>query len=124
MLAKLVAQRRSGGKSFNAACNQVADELDPIRWTGGYIKTLLGKQPPKPGDELLAAIRRLYRKKQRKKAPKRYWLKIEAETEEEKIVWMDLIPMARRQELFREEIERLLVQKENNRWLAQCVVDV
>jgi hypothetical protein len=109
VLRKLVAQRRADGLSLNAACAQIADELDPERWTGGYLKTLLGKNPPKPGDDLRAAVRRLHRSRSRRKPrPRRYWLKVEAESEEEKIAWIEMIPMARRQELFRQEINRLL----------------
>jgi hypothetical protein len=112
LLSEMVAQRRSEGKSLNASCEQIADELDPERWTGGYLKTLLGESPPKPGDELRAAIRRLHRRKKRKPSPKRHWLKIEAETEEEKIAWIEMIPMERRQELFRREIRRLIRKQE------------
>lgn len=109
LLQKLVTQRRDNGHSLNAACAQIADELDPERWTGGYLKTLLGANPPKPGDDLRAAIRRLHRRHSRRKPlPKRHWLKIEADSEEEKIAWIEMIPMARRQELFRQEIDRLL----------------
>ena len=112
LLADLVAERRSAGNSLNASCELVADELDPERWTGGYLKTLLGERPPKPGDELRAAIRRLHRKKRRSPRLKRYWLKVEAETEEEKDIWIEMIPMERRQALFRGEIQRLLAAGE------------
>ena len=109
VLRKLVTQRRDNGHSLNAACAQIADELDPERWTGGYLKTLLGKNPPKPGDDLRATIRRLHRSRSRRKPrPKRHWLKIEADSEEEKIAWIEMIPMNRRQELFRQEINRLM----------------
>lgn len=115
LLRKLVAQRRLEGNSLNASCELVAEELDPERWTGPYLKTLLGRHPPKPGDELRAAIRRLERKPKRRPTPKRHWLKVEAATEEEKTAWIEMIPMDRRQEIFRREIRRLIRKEERKR---------
>jgi hypothetical protein len=103
----MVNQLRSDRVSLNAACRKIAAELNETKWTPNYLKTLLGNNPPNPGSELRNAIRRLHRKKTRKPPAKRYWLKTEASSETEKNEWVERIPMARRQELFREEIERL-----------------
>jgi hypothetical protein len=113
LLRKMISKRRSEEVSLNAACKQIALELSKDKWTANYLKTLLGKKPPNPSAELRAAIRKLYRKKTRKPRQKRYWLKIEAGSEIEKNEWSQRIPMNRRQELFREEIDRL------NREMAQ-----
>jgi hypothetical protein len=107
LLRELVNQLRSDRVSLNSSCKKIAEELSETRWTGNYVKTLIGNNPPNPGSELRSAIRRLHRKKTRKPPAKRYWLKTEAGSETEKNEWVEKIPMARRQELFRQEIERL-----------------
>jgi hypothetical protein len=112
LLSRMIAQLRSDKTSLNSACKKIAAELSPTKWTSNYLKTLIGSNPPNPGPELRAAIRRLYRKKNRKPRKKRYWLKTVAESEAEKDEWIERIPMDRRQELFRQEIARLN-QEEN-----------
>lgn len=107
LLDEMVALRRSEGLSHNAACKQIAAELDPERWTGSYVKSLLSTNPPSPGKEVKSAIRRLYGAIHPNARPKRYWLKIQAASEEELRDWIDLIPMSRRQEILREEIARI-----------------
>ncbi|MBN2045244.1 MAG: hypothetical protein JW757_09510 [Anaerolineales bacterium] len=107
LLAEMVALRRSEGLSHNAACKQIAHELDRSRWTGSYVKSLLSTNPPVPGKEVRAAIRRLYRTFKPHQFPKRYWLKVQADSAEELREWIERIPMSRRKEILREEINRI-----------------
>ncbi|MCB2160567.1 hypothetical protein KQH40_00615 [bacterium] len=106
LLKRIIAQERSGGLSQTRACDKVARELDPMKWSRQYVMMLIGEDPPNPSNELKAAIRRVYRKRTKEQAAKRFWLKVEAESQEEKDAWIRMIPMERRRELFREEIER------------------
>ena len=107
MLQKIISIYTDSGESLNSACKRSAKELDPPRWTWNYIKKLVGENPPNPGDDLRGAIRTLYRKKFHKPRPKRYSVNVSAENNYEKKKWLEMIPMERRQELFRAELERL-----------------
>ena len=107
MLQKIVSIYTDSGESLNSACRQSAKELNPPRWTWNYLKKLVGENPPNPGDDLRGAIRILYREKFHKPRPKSYSVKVSAANKVEKKKWLEMIPMERRQELFREELERL-----------------
>ncbi len=104
----MIEELRSEKVSLNSAAKIIAEQLDQHRWTYQYIKVLLGSNPPRPGGELQNAIQKLYRRKKSKaKYAKGYWVKISAESEAEKDEWIDRIPMERRRELFRREIQHL-----------------
>jgi len=107
MLQKIISLYTDSGESLNSACKRSAKELNPPRWTWNYLKKLVGENPPNPGDDLRGAIRILYREKFHKPRPKSYSVKVSAENKEEKRKWLEMIPMERRQELFRAELERL-----------------
>lgn len=107
MLQKIISLYTDSGESLNSACKQSAKELNPPRWTWNYLKKLVGENPPNPGDDLRGAIRVLYREKFHKSRPKSYSVKVSAANKEEKRKWLEMIPMERRQELFRAELERL-----------------
>ncbi len=110
MLQRIVSLYTDSGESLNSACKLTADELDPPRWTWNYIKKLVGDHPPNPGDDLRSAIEVLYKQKFHAPRKKRYSVKVSADNNEEKENWLMLIPMERRQELFREEVERVRSQ--------------
>jgi hypothetical protein len=115
MLKEMIEARRDGATSLNAACAIIAEQLDPVRWTGNYLKSFLYDNPPNPSDELLQAIVKLYnQKKKKRKYNKRSWVKVAADSEAEKDEWLERIPMERRSELFREEIARLNGGKEED----------
>jgi len=107
MLQRIVSIYTDSGDSLNSACKRTAGELKPPRWTWNYIKKLSGENPPNPGDDLRAAIRILYREKFHAPRKKSYSIKVTADDKNEKEKWLELIPMERRQELFREEMRRL-----------------
>ncbi|HKJ28512.1 MAG TPA: hypothetical protein VJ965_12790 [Anaerolineales bacterium] len=108
LLREMVEDLRSEEVSLNSAAKTVADQLDPERWTYPYIKVLLGSNPPRPSEELQNAIQKLYRRKHAKaRYTKGYWVKTSTVSEAEKDEWIQRIPMARRRELFRKEIQRL-----------------
>lgn len=108
LLREMVEELRSEKVSLNSAAKTIAEQLDQHRWTYQYIKVLLGANPPRPGEELQNAIQKLYRRKKSKaRYAKGYWVKISTESEAEKKDWIDRIPMERRRELFRREIQRL-----------------
>jgi hypothetical protein len=107
MLQKIVSIYTVSGDSLNLSCKRTAQELDPPDWTWNYIKKLVGENPPNPGDELRTAIRALYREKFHKPRSKSFSVKVTAKDKQEKKKWLEMIPMERRQELFRQEVERL-----------------
>ena len=111
MLQKIISLYTDSGESLNSACKHSAKELNPPRWTWNYLKKLVGENPPNPGDDLRGAIRVLYREKFHKPRPQSYSVKVSAENNEEKKKWLEMIPMERRQELFRAELERLEKQE-------------
>jgi hypothetical protein len=107
MLQRIVSIYTDSGDSLNSACKRTATELNPPRWSCNYIKKLAGANPPNPSDGLRAAIQNLYREKFHKPRIKRFSIKVTANDHDEKEKWLEMIPMERRQELFREELERL-----------------
>ena len=111
MLQKIISLYTDSGESLNSACKRSAKELNPPRWTWNYLKKLVGENPPNPGDDLRGAISVLYREKFHKPRPKSFSVKVSAENKEEKKKWLEMIPMERRQELFRAELKRLEKQE-------------
>lgn len=107
LVKRLLQTYKVNGISQNRAASLMASDLGNGRWSPGYLKTFLYSNPPIPSKEFQIAIKKLAKERRVFPVPpKRYWVKISA-SEKEKDEWNRRIPMERRSELFREEIERM-----------------